>query len=504
MTRTISIRPTVGVFALFSAVDYKAWYALAEFVDNSIQSFLDTHEVIGTSEGRPASLTVRIDTEAGPAGTGISIKDNAGGIPSDRIAAAFQVATPPPDQSGLSVYGIGMKSAAAWFGDEFTFVTSAINEDVVRTVRFDFPTIIADRQDELLVSENPAAPGDHFSTLTIDRLHHPIRGATHDKVRRHLASIYRSYLRSGRIAIVYNGEALGFREPEVLRAPYFQDSSGAPVEWHKEIDVTLDTGERIHGFAALRKTADTKSPGFALFRRDRVITGIEDDPWRPMEIFGAPNKFAAQRLFGELQLENVKVSYSKNGFVWQAAEEEIISVLRTALDSEPIPLLRQANGYRARQAEEAEQQAATQALERTADALEACAGSVIAAELEHELAPEPNEVLVEAPLVRQRTVRLAVDNTTWTVSCELTNDDGDADWLEIADEMMPEHRLQIRINLAHPFSRRFAANDSDDLEAMLRIAASLALAITVARMQGARHVGAVLRVLNKLLEATVN
>jgi hypothetical protein len=36
----IHIRPKVGMYGAFSRLPYKPWYAIAEFVDNSIQSFL--------------------------------------------------------------------------------------------------------------------------------------------------------------------------------------------------------------------------------------------------------------------------------------------------------------------------------------------------------------------------------------------------------------------------------------------------------------------------------
>jgi hypothetical protein len=299
------------VFALFSAVDYKAWYALAEFVDNSVQSFLDRKTDLDAVDGHLARLTVTIEPGTA-AGGSIRVRDNAGGISTDRLDAAFQVATPPPDSSGLSVYGIGMKSAAAWFGDRFEVTTKAVNESIVRHVCMDFPSIIENQLETVEVQEAAAPPREHYTELVLSKLHHPIQTSTHDKIRRHLASIYRSYIRADVLAIIYDGEPISYNDPEILVAPYFATPTAEPVEWRKRIDITLDSGERIHGFAALRRTADTKSPGFALFRRDRVITGIEDDPWRPVEIFGQPNKFPAQRLFGELHLENVKVSYSKN------------------------------------------------------------------------------------------------------------------------------------------------------------------------------------------------
>ena len=38
---TVNIKPTTGYLSILPAINYRAWFALAEFVDNSIQSYLD-------------------------------------------------------------------------------------------------------------------------------------------------------------------------------------------------------------------------------------------------------------------------------------------------------------------------------------------------------------------------------------------------------------------------------------------------------------------------------
>ena len=37
--KELNIQPQAGVIGVFSRLNYKAWYAIAEFVDNSTQSF---------------------------------------------------------------------------------------------------------------------------------------------------------------------------------------------------------------------------------------------------------------------------------------------------------------------------------------------------------------------------------------------------------------------------------------------------------------------------------
>ena len=38
---SVDIRPTVGYLSILPSISYKPWYAIAEFVDNSLQSYID-------------------------------------------------------------------------------------------------------------------------------------------------------------------------------------------------------------------------------------------------------------------------------------------------------------------------------------------------------------------------------------------------------------------------------------------------------------------------------
>ena len=42
----LDITPTVGMLALLKNLDYNEWYALAEFVDNAIQSYIENKQYI--------------------------------------------------------------------------------------------------------------------------------------------------------------------------------------------------------------------------------------------------------------------------------------------------------------------------------------------------------------------------------------------------------------------------------------------------------------------------
>jgi hypothetical protein len=506
--RRVPIRPRVGVFSVFEAVDYKAWFALAEFVDNSIQSRLDSG-ALGQAPRLTSTDPLHIDiaVEGGDRPC-ISIRDDAGGIPLERFARAFEIGSPPPDPSGLSVYGIGMKSAAAWFGRNFEITTKCMGEPVARRVAYDFPAIIASGIEELDVEEFQAEPESHGTTILMTGLKHPIQSSTHTKVRDHLTSIYRNFIRSGEVLLTYRGEQVSYADPEVLTAPWFREPDGPDLVWRKDIALALSTGEQVQGYAAIRKVGRAAGSGFSLYREGRVITGLDDDPWRPTAIFGFGNSYRSQRMFGELHLKNVKVAYSKNGFVWQASEEELIDRLREELDREPLPLLKQAEGYRSREPEVRQRSAARRALNRAADAIQDAVVQDLPARLDEppstpvsELPPMPSQVTVKRLDVAFRQAR-------WIVIVEISEAQ-DGDWLELADtSALPEsprdpREIMLRMNINNDFMRRFAGGEISDMESLIRVGAAVALAIIVVREQGGRYADAVLLHANQLLKGSL-
>ena len=200
-------------------------------------------------------------------------------------------------------------------------------------------------------------------------------GRTLGKVRDHLREIYRGFLRDDRLILSVAGLNMEFDEPRILHAPDVRSESNVaipkePKEWRKQVDFVFGDGIQVKGWAAIRAEGKTSSNGLALFRRGRVIVGSGESPYRPARIYGGGNSYRSQRLFGELEIAGLPVSHTKDGFQWHGREEEFEETLREVLDAEPIPLLKQAEHFRARQASQQEQKRIREATENTADVVE--------------------------------------------------------------------------------------------------------------------------------------
>ncbi len=302
---------------------------------------------------------------------------------------------------------MGMKSAACWFSPAWHVRTSALGEATEKLVTFDIAKIIRDELEELEVQTRSVARDTHFTEIVLTKLHRMPVGRTIGKIKEHLAEIYRVFIREKLLVLQFNGETLSYVEPDVLVAP-LHDSNNEPVgkrlEWRKEITFDFGTGLTAHGFAGLRKEGSTTHAGFSLFRRKRLIVGSVDEKYRPGFIFGAPNDFVYQRLFGELHLTGFDVTHTKDGFQWDENEEPFLELLKEHLDALPLPLLKQARNYRTRPTRAHLRQAARDASESTSKSIERNAPPVLAAISATSVEHTTPTSLPEAELASQRVI----------------------------------------------------------------------------------------------------
>ena len=163
---TVSIRPGVSVLSVLRHLNYKPWFALAEFVDNSVQSFVQHQEALKKLHGKDIKVEVRINIDPSDGGR-ISIKDNAGGIAYKDFPRAFKPAAVPTDTTGLSEFGMGMKSAACWFSPHWHVRTKALGEEHERTVRFDVGRIVDGQLEELEIAPTPSEKNLHFTEVVL-------------------------------------------------------------------------------------------------------------------------------------------------------------------------------------------------------------------------------------------------------------------------------------------------------------------------------------------------
>jgi hypothetical protein len=503
----VNIRPGSRILSTLRHLNYRPWFALAEFVDNALQSFLANRErLISVSGVVQSQVTVSIDLETN-APARIAIRDDAAGIGLEDFARAFRPAEVPPDATGLSEYGMGMKSAACWFAPRWHVRTSAFGEPVERIVRFDINDIVEGNIEELDVQISACAVDSHFTEVVLDEPYSPIPARTLGKIKEHLTDIYRCYIRDGSLLLKVNGQVLSFDVPEILKAPFYREPGAVSLAWKKVINFDLGGGQRVHGFAALRQEGRAARAGFALFRRNRLIQGSGDEGWKHNEVFGSPNSYRFQRLFGELHLDGFDVSHTKDGFRW-IDEGAFAQLLADELDAGDLPLLKQGEGYRQKAARPAMQRSATAAVNGATDDMrdnleEAMPPAAEEASTEDPpVAAEPHQAIALPPIA-DAELSFKFWGGTWTIVIRIADDESQGDWLEVGDAEMIDgnggRRIVVQLAGAHPFMTRFAHRDAEVMQALVRIAASLGLSEALLRSIGGQNPAAIRRTANELL-----
>lgn len=498
----VNIRPGVSVLSVLSRLNYRPWYAISEFVDNAIQSAQANKELLHRSDGSGYKLEVEIEIDTDGDGK-ITIRDNAAGISDKDFPRAFRAAELPPDRSGLSEFGMGMKSAACWFARSWSAKTKAVNEQDEKTVSFDIAKIVEDKIEELEVSRKVGRKNSHYTEILLCDLYNIPYGRTISKTKEHLASIYRDFIRQGFLILKFQGETLEYKSPTILNAPEYRTPGGQSICWKKDIAFDFGNGMSVRGFAAIRERASVSESGFALFRRGRVVQGSADDGYRPEKIFAKSNSYTYQRLFGELHLEGMDVSHTKDGFKWDDTEDPFLELLKEHLDNAPMCLLEQAEGYRARQTKKTLEAMANKGVDAVVKVIggnvDLISGS---GDVSGEI-PLPKTLPSSEALLKSKRIELEWQEETWVIDVEACGE-GKA-WLDVsfseAEKAMDEKRhLRVRVDLASKFIEQYVGADQDRANIAILFGASIAIAMAKVKDAGAKYTGQFIKKVNSVLE----
>jgi hypothetical protein len=503
----VNIRPNVSMLSVLKYLEYETWYALAEFVDNAIASYQENENTLKKIEGKDFKLEVRI--EINDSENRITIRDNAGGIQEKNYARAFRAAEVPSDTSGLSEFGMGMKSASCWFSDFWSVRTTAIGETTEKTITFDMNKIFEDKIEELEFKVKQVDQNYHYTIIELTNITRMPRTKGIGKVKSHLTSIYREFIRQGVLKLIINNEEQNFQEPTILTEKFHEkpyQPIGEPIHWKKEIDFEIDENLSVKGFVAIREKASTNEAGFAIFRRGRVIEGSFDNGFRPDFIFGAPNSYRYQRVFGELHLEGFDVSFTKKGIQWDENLDVFLRLLKDDISTKDFPLFQQADQYRVR-ATEKEYKASVKALNRTADDFQSKATQAVTDVVKTIDGKEAydKKLLTQTKKTIHREFDVRFNKTDWKVSIELSYDPSLTELIEVGDCFIEDglfaegaRQIGIRLSLTHPFMIEHIGSDSNKIEPVLRIAAAFGLSEIIAK-DSYKNQGEVRRNFNELI-----
>ncbi len=473
MIEQIDITPSTGVYGTYKRLSYKPWYAVAEFVDNSTQSYYDHKEELQSQEGFKKlyiNINYSLDNDY------LEITDTAFGMDFYDFKRALILDKPPKNNTGRNEFGMGLKTAACWFGNLWTVETTRLGENEKFKATIDVSDLQENKTSNIDYSKSFSDKNEHYTKIYITSLNQKMVKKTLSKIKEHLSSIYRNDIRNGEIDIIWNGESLTYNDPSIL-VEEFDD--GTIVEWKKNIDFEIlsSYGKKynVNGWIGLMDPGSTSNAGFTLMRRGRVIIGGPGENYRPDEIFGKSNSFTYQRLFGEINLDNWEVTQAKDGFDWNNGLEELLieNLLRVSDDYR-----RKAEKYRKNESKKVTD--ITE--EEKSDIVTETVNNITSAVFEINEEPVEygssgnheveNVTILDFPEEQKQEVySYSVDDYDLIVKWYSDNENGA--W--ITSKEISENKIEISLNIRHAFFVPYI-NDTNFLKIMNKLACAMIIA----------------------------
>jgi len=326
-------------------MNYKPWNAISEFVDNSTASYFEkNHQIILNELSDFKNLQIKIDYYKNK--NKLIVEDNAFGMNIKDFKRAFRLKDAPKDSSGRNEFGMGLKTAAFWFGKKLTVISTEYGSNKEFELTLDTDILDTEKPKEMNIIERIVPESNHGTTVIIEKIYPDrelVNGRTIGRVGEELTTIYRRDLlgvnsldKTRKVQIIYNGKKLEVENQKYISIynkmhlylkafseknpdyQYIMDLKDKK-QLFKKFALNVEYNHQFYHVKCLigfLKEASAKNAGFVLYRRGRVIEGSVGRFNKPEIIFGAPNSFESQRLFGEIDLDEIQVSQSKDSFLW--------------------------------------------------------------------------------------------------------------------------------------------------------------------------------------------
>lgn len=319
----LNIQPKAGILGIFSRLNYKPWYAIAEFVDNSTQSFYSHESELSAAGINSVNISIDYDFDKNI----LTITDDAFGMNLDEFSKAVQMDIEPGNKFGRNEFGMGLKTAASWFGNRWSVESCRFGDGNLFFTEVDIPLLRQGEENSIKITRHDCEKERHGTVIRIYDITKKIGAArTKGKIIDILESMYRRDINSQKINISFNDVPLRFEGYNVL------DYKGK--RWKKDVDLDFyfdDKKYHVKGFVGIfpPKEGSYAKGGFALFRRNRVVIGGNGLNYKPDKIFVQAQSPISHKLFGEFDLDDFPVNQAKDGFVWDnGLEDEFVAHLK--------------------------------------------------------------------------------------------------------------------------------------------------------------------------------
>lgn len=321
ITKNYDVTVESGIITIFQSQNYKLERVFAEFIDNSLQSFLDHYEQLHKMpDGQKCEVKIIWTSDY------ILITDNSYGMNDVEFARALKLKAFNPDackENRLSVYGMGLKYAAVYLGNHYSINTTRYGEDVRRIAEIDVPFFAVNNPTSISANITDELADERGTEIKITKLRIKKNDTKEKEIREKLGMIYLHYIRTGKLSITINKIPVNYSKPELRKkddgSKYFEKFDGSFTS--DGITYTYN------GWIGILDKGNQSMTGLNLVQADRCI----QLGWKPQAIFGKGNSFQNSRVVGEIVFngDHSILSYDKDQFVWSdnGTEDIFISKL---------------------------------------------------------------------------------------------------------------------------------------------------------------------------------
>lgn len=321
----VDISPEISIYNLLESYPYNLGGALSEYVDNSIQSFLDNKEKLNKEK---INVTITVDF-SDKSNKKITIEDDGVGITDSDLKRAMKPAFKPNEQN-LNEFGIGMKAASIWIGRQWSLINSQIDRENINECQimvFNLNHLILENKGSIPVLKENKNCCKSGVKITIEGI---IKDFDKNQVEDAFLTLEENYQYFINVDKILNLHLI-FSEnknlsplpneatliPKILVSPKMIIKKNKPY-WEDEIDkvwrkdVKFEfNGKTVSGFVMCRDTSSYKNPGVKIFRQKRLIQGTTRNPNLPIDLLDTANKRISIRFYAELHLDGQKISNNK-------------------------------------------------------------------------------------------------------------------------------------------------------------------------------------------------
>ncbi len=310
-----------GIISIFQRQNFKLDRVFSEFIDNSLQSFLDHKDILSNlADGGKCKISILWDSDK------IIIKDNAFGMNDEEFGRALKLKATNPNalrNNQLSVYGMGLKYASVYLGNHYSISSTAYNSNTRYYAEVDVPTFEKNNPKTVQAKLSNDFEEAHETTILITDLRIKRTIERETDLRTKLGIIYNHYIHSGDLSISLNQIPVNYVRPD-LRP---KEDGGKYYEHFEDTFNVSGKEYSFTGWIGILNKGDQSITGINLVQAKRCI----ELGYKPEKLFGKGNSFQNSRVIGEIVFsgENYVLSFNKDKFVWadDGAEEIFINKL---------------------------------------------------------------------------------------------------------------------------------------------------------------------------------